>query len=173
MKTKILLVLFISLFAFISCSDDESNNDPTNSFPQEVEFTVIADYVIHELPFGLSGNNENLIITNEDDWITFMENDPWSPYLYSETNINFDDFQVIASFGTLSPFGPEDVQIISVVEYMENITINVQYTLLDPNCISGSPGWPGAWPYYIIKIPKSSKPIEFTTNTIIIGCDGD
>lgn len=71
---------------------------------------------------------------------------------FSETNIDFDNYMVIAVFLEIKPTGWE-VEINGVVENENNITIIKEEMELDNTVITQ--------PFHIVKIPITDKEIIF------------
>jgi len=102
--------------------------------------------------------SQNLVITNQADWNTFLTllnvNTNYSS-TFSETNINFSDFKIIAIIDSQRADTGHSVNIDTVVENQDNITVD--YSLLN----SGSGFTEIMQPYHIVRIPRINKPVIF------------
>lgn len=102
---------------------------------------------------------QNLVVTNATQWqdlITQM--DTYNPYsaAFSETNVDFDQFRVVAIFDQLYGNGGHGLEIHSINE--NDTEIIVDYERLNP---AGDATCVITQPFYIVKIPQSNKPIVF------------
>lgn len=102
---------------------------------------------------------QNLVVTNATQWqdlITQM--DTYNPYsaAFSETNVDFDQFRVVAIFDQLYGNGGHGLEIHSIIE--NDIEIIVDYERLNP---AGDATCVITQPFYIVKIPQSNKPVVF------------
>jgi len=122
-KTLLILSLFLFIYSCIN-ECDESEFQSTN-----------IDFV--EIGIGsLSGSGQedidqsNLVITNQTDWqelIAVIDAIVNVSGNFSETDIDFDNFMLIAVFLELKGNG-YDVEITNVIENENNITITTQET---------------------------------------------
>jgi len=102
---------------------------------------------------------QNLVVTNATQWqdlITQM--DTYNPYsaAFSETNVDFDQYMVVAIFDQLYGNGGHGLEIHSINE--NDTEIIVDYERLNP---AGDATCVITQPFYIVKIPQSNKPIVF------------
>ncbi len=147
-KTLLILSLFLFIYSCIN-ECDESEFQSTN-----------IDFV--EIGIGsLSGSGQedidqsNLVITNQTDWqelIAVIDAIVNVSGNFSETDIDFDNFMLIAVFLELKGNG-YDVEITNVIENENNITITTQETEFLTLVMTQ--------PYHIVKIPVSDKTIIF------------
>jgi len=151
MKTLILsFVLFIS----IGCN----KNDDENSFePQTIEPVLIGK---GDLLTAFSSNplQQNIIITNKTEWDNFivgMNNPNNLSNNFTEINIDFNNFQIIAVFDNVKQTGGFSIDITNVVENPNNIVVTIKHLF------TGGDNTIITQPYHIVKIPKTSKPIVF------------
>lgn len=150
MKTKI--ILFSILICFFNCKSDDNNNPRFQ--PAAITFTQIAEGVLS----GLGEENiseSNLIINNDADWqnlITQMDEIRNQSDFFSETDIDFSNFTVIAIFLEIKPTG-WSVKITDIVESETNISVTIKESIFDTQKISR--------PYYIAKIAKTDKEFVF------------
>lgn len=151
---KIIVFLFCSAFLTLSCKNDDDNS---HFQPTEITFTEIAKG-------ELSGNGQegitqsNLVVNNQTSWQNLMaQMDSYSNVsdMFSETSIDFDNYTVIAIFDTIRPHSGYSIQVDSVFEELDQITINYSEQSL-------SSGFAVIiQPFHIVKIPISNKPIVF------------
>ena len=147
-KTLLILSLFLFIYSCIN-ECDESEFQSTN-----------IDFV--EIGIGsLSGSGQedidqsNLVITNQTDWqelIAVIDAIVNVSGNFSETDIDFDNFMLIAVFLELKGNG-YDVEITNVIENENNITITTQETEFLTLVMTQ--------PYHIVKIPVSDKTVIF------------
>ena len=149
-KTMNTILLILSLFFITSCNDDENNTF------QSVEITPI---LIGQ--GSLSGNNaenisqSNLVINNQSDWqnlMTQMDSYNNVTSAFSETNIDFGNFQIIAIFLEVKPTG-WGITITNITENENNIVMSTEEQEGVATVISQ--------PFHIVKIPINNKPIVF------------
>ena len=144
---KIFLIAILSM-ALINCSSDGNNESFT---PQNIDFTTIGQCVITSL---MTVEQQNMVITNQTDWNQFLESFPHAAEI-SETDIDFNTFQVIASVDEERPNTGYWLEITEIIENENNITV----TILNEEYDSGYEAL--SRPYHIVKIPKSDKPVVF------------
>ncbi|GGW67812.1 hypothetical protein DFQ11_10466 [Winogradskyella epiphytica] len=167
-KQVFLIILTLLIF---SCSPEDadliSESETEAQFQNETLFTVST--VISEDNLYGNGqegiNDHNYLITNDDKWVRLMHqlntvNNVTSTF--TETDIDFNEFQVIAVFDDIQESSGHHVNL--EVDWNEdNITVNV--IKQGPQGIASSVI---TQPFQIIKIPVSSLPIQFeeihTTN---------
>lgn len=150
MKNYLLLFFCSVFFIFNSCSDNENN----------IEYkTPIATQPIGK--GNLSGNyvsQQNTVITNTTQWNAFLNTLDSVNNIsggFTETNIDFTQFMVIAVFDEVFPNGGHSIDIITVDENPQSIVVDLE-KLLTGNATSVV-----TQPYHIVKIPKSTKPVLF------------
>lgn len=150
MKKILLLIFPVLLLVFVSCS---SNEDTTENK------TVISTQLIGK--GDLIGNSlpqQNLVITTSAEWTTLLaqldsQNNVSAGF--TETNINFNQFMVLAVFDETYGNGGHSIDIISVDEQPQNIVVDVDKLL------TGDVTTVVTQPYHIVKIQKSTKPVIF------------
>ncbi len=149
MKT---LILILSILVVTSCGSDD-DNQTAQSTP--ITFTEIGKGSLYGN--GSEGiSQSNLVITNESDWQNLI--DQMNSYnnnvsnLFSETNIDFQSYIVIAVFLEVNGF-LQYVEITNINEYDRNILVSK--TQIDTALSTISQ------PFHIVKIPITEKPIEF------------
>jgi len=148
---KYLLSFIYSLFLVISsCSDNDGNT--------EAKTPII---VLQIGKGNLVGNNvpqQNMVITTSAQWntlLTTLDSVNNTSGSFTETNIDFNQFMIIAVFDQVFPNGGHSIDIITVDDNPQNITVDLE-RLLTGNVTSVV-----TQPYHIVKIPKSTKPVVF------------
>ena len=152
LKIKIMKNLILSIFAFfaLSCSDDT----PTNS----TTLTPITYVLIGKT--SISNPNpplQNVVVSNQTQWnslLIAMNSVNNVSNSFTEQNIDFDNFDIVAVFSNTILNSSSTVDITNIEENQTNRFVTVQ-NLTDG--ISGDV----AQPFHIVKIPKSTKPILF------------
>jgi hypothetical protein len=148
MKTLILsLVLFLSL----SCS----NNNEENSFtPQTITPTLIGK---GSLMGSENIQPQNIVYYDITSWNVILNSiDQFRLAQFTETtNVDFNNFQLIAVFDNVYPSPKYDVSISNITENENNIIVTVTKTL-NPSIVAIVDQ-----KFHIVKIPKSTKPVVF------------
>ena len=145
---KSLALILSILFSLTSCSDD--NNPKTTS----ITFTEIGKGALYGN--GSEGIvQSNMVISNTTDWQNLMNqmnsvNNVTDEF--SETNIDFSTYKVIAIFLEVKPNGWQ-VRISNIEENVSSIMVSTAETE-GINLVVTQP-------FYIVKIPVTNKPIEF------------
>ena len=148
MKT---VLLILSSFIILSCT----HNAPQSS---SVSFTEIAQ----ESLYGAGAEDisqSNRVITNTADWQNLMDqmnNVNNVTDIFTETNIDFNTYEVVAIFDEVRSNGGWATNITSITETATEI--KVTYSFLSS---SGVAPCVITQPYHIVKIPKSNKPVNF------------
>ena len=120
-------------------------------------FSALSAQVVQEITFvkisaGFRGNGDvpaQYVITNQTDWDRM--------FYYTNTEIDFSEYQVIAVFDQLRPNGCYSIKIIKVTEYANHIDVTAknEYNITG-TCIQAF-----QQPSHIVIIPVSDKPITF------------
>lgn len=147
---KNLFLFFCSVFFILnSCTDNENTEYKT-------------PVAIHQIGKGnLVGNyipQQNTVITTTAQWTALLNSLDSVNNIsgsFTETNIDFNQFMVIAVFDEVFPNGGHSIDIITVDENPQNIVVDLE-KLLTGNATSVV-----TQPYHIVKIPKSTKPVLF------------
>lgn len=146
-----ILVALLSIFV-LSCNSDDNNVKILN-----IDSTLI-------LKGDLFGSGEegiveqNIVITNENAWnnlITQMNSVNIVSNNFSEIDVNFSDYTVIAVFDEIKGNGGHDLEL-GITSNSENIVVNI--TDLAPE---GNATTVITQPFIIVKISNSSLPIIF------------
>ena len=148
MKT---LILSLVLILALSCSNHDSQSASMIATP--ITTTLIGKN-------SLSNPNpplQNMLVTNQAQWdslLTSMNAVNNVSGTFTETNINFTNFDIIAVFRNPISNSVSTVDIIGIDENQSNRVVTVQ------NLINGA-AQDVAQPFHIVKIPKSTKPVVF------------
>ena len=172
MKTikHIFAVVALLLMAGCNSNDDNSTALPIDEvFPQEITPVLIAHHAFYNNFPEITPERTNIIIDNNADWTNFLTTMGTETSYFSETDIDFEEFQIIASFDYLSQGLFMGVEILSVTENADNRVVDILYTEAEENSCFGFTG-DSFRLYHIIKIPKSPKPILFTSSSVIPAC---
>lgn len=161
MKIKALIILSL-LFVF-SCKTKVENTKNMDNKKTEtskmtnLEWTLIAKGNLHGS--GEEGiEKENLVITNTNDWNSLLQKmDSVNEVSkgFSETNIDFSKYTVIAVFDSVKGSGGHKLEV-DVASNSKNLVVTV--TNKGPNGMATSVM---TQPYYIVKIEKAELPIVF------------
>ena len=148
--SKKLLLTFITFFLLTSCSNNEEVE--SSSFtPQNIPFTLIGSG-----PYSGNAVTSNLVIQNSTQWNNLMNQlTPDVTNQFTETNIDFNNFFLVAIIDGVRPNTGYSVSITNIVENENNITVNVNHSN------SGSGYNVLTQPFHIVKIPIQSKPFVF------------
>ncbi|MBW8523949.1 protease complex subunit PrcB family protein [Chryseobacterium chendengshani] len=148
---KYLLLFVCSIFLVInSCTDSDVNIETKT--PVTVQQIGKGNLVGNYVP------QQNMVITNSTQWNTLLNtldsvnNTSGS---FTETNIDFNQFMVIAVFDEVFPNGGHSIDIITVDDNPQNIVVDLERLL------TGNLTTVVTQPYHIVKIPKSTKPVLF------------
>lgn len=103
-------------------------------------------------------SQKRLVITNQNEWndlILKLNSINNVTNSFTETDIAFDTFQIIAVFDDVKQYGGYSIDITNITENEKNIIVTVQHLL------TGGINTVISQPYHIVKIPKSAKPLLF------------
>ena len=151
MKTKILIL--VNFFLILNCTND-SISQVTN-----IGFTEIArGFLKGDGAEGIT--KQNIVIYNDTEWndlktkMNLVNNETDS---FSETNIDFSEFLIVAAFEEVRYEGEHFLSITEIVQTSENIFVKTKLeTPSSTNAIQVV-----TQPYYIAKIQKNDLPIVF------------
>lgn len=152
---KKILLLFVGL-TLIACSDDSA----TASQPQQeqnVNFQMVGKGNL----YGNSSENinqQNLVINTETEWNALkaaMDASNNTTYQFTETEINFEVYQVIAVFDAIKTNGGWTIDVMGIAETQENLRVNLD------NVRTGDATTVITQPFEIVKIKRTGKPILF------------
>jgi hypothetical protein len=148
---KNMLIILLSIF-ILSCNSDDDNSNPTN-----IKSTLIAkDNLYGNGAEGIA--KQNLIISNQTAWdnlITQMNSVNNVSDSFTETNINFSEYTVIATFDEIRGNGGHSLEL-NITSNSENIIVNIIDSVPDGNATTVI-----AQPFNITKIQNSDLPILF------------
>lgn len=149
MKT---LILSLATFLAVSCNKSE-DPQPTNRVETPITSTLIGKSSISNPSPPL----QNVVITNQTQWnalLTSMNAVNNVSNNFTDTNINFTNFDVIAVFRNPISNSTSTIDIINIVENQTSRVAAVK------NLTNGD-SQDVAQPFHIVKIPKSTKPVIF------------
>ncbi|WP_293872049.1 protease complex subunit PrcB family protein [Flavobacterium sp.] len=147
MKTLILsLVLVLSL----SCS---KSNDANTFTPQTITPILISKGEVFNGNYNPTYHSR--VFYTQTDWTDFINNTWGTTNAPATAVVDFNLFEVIASFDQPRTTGGFDINITSAVENQDNIVIQVSRTG------SGDATQMPTRPYHFVKIPKSTKTVIF------------
>ncbi len=150
MKKLLLLLLISILFFNYSCTDKDENIE--SKTPINLQLIGKGELI------GNSLSQQNLVITNSAQWTTLLNTLDANNNVsggFTETNINFNQYMVIAVFDQTYLNGGHSIDIVAADETAANLEINIE-KLLQGNATSIV-----TQPYHIVKIPKIAKPVIF------------
>jgi hypothetical protein len=151
MKT---IILILSLILAMSCNKDDNNSQFQST---EITFTEIGKGELFT-SYQNNDNGINLVIDNLTDWnnlISIIDNPNNVSANFTEINIDFSAFQVIAIFDQLHNSGGWSIDVTTITENEDNLVVNID------NLQTGDLTQIVIQPFHIIKIPINDKPIVF------------
>ena len=159
MKTTLLLMI---MFCAFSCKCKIQDHNISNT-KMENNNIATQDYIViskgNLYGSGAEGiEDQNLVITNENDWnelIAKMDSVNKVSDSFSETEIDFSKYSLIAVFDTVKGSGGHSLEI-DVKPNSENIEVHVSRKSPE-----GMATTVMTQPYVIVKIAKSELPIVF------------
>lgn len=101
---------------------------------------------------------QNIVITDQSIWtdlINAMNTTNKVSDSFTETNIDFNNFQIIAVFDNIKPNGGHSIDITKIIENDNNIIVTVE------NLHTGNLSSVITQPYHIVKITRSTKDVLF------------
>jgi hypothetical protein len=157
MKPKILFLSTILLLSF-GCANSDGLPKDNNTAPQGISWIQIAQE-------SLYGNGEEgfsqqeIAIRTDSEWEAFKQkinrtNNVVDAY-FTETDIDFSIFQLIAVFDEVKGNGGWTIDITRIIEWSDKITVYAA------NLKKGNLTSVMTQPFQIIKIPVSEKEIVF------------
>ncbi len=111
--------------------------------------------------FGNSAENidkQNMVIRDTATWNQLLDKMNTANTVsntFTETDIDFDNFTVIAVFDAVQPNGGHSIDITSIIEFETTIFVKIE------NLQQGDATSVITQPYHIVKISKGDKPIAF------------
>ncbi|WP_411896263.1 protease complex subunit PrcB family protein [Winogradskyella sp. A2] len=148
---KHLLIVLLSIFVFSCSSDDDNSNS------RVIESTLIAKDNLYGA--GDEGITEqNLIISNQTTWnnlITQLNSVNNVSDNFTETDINFSEYTIIAVFDEIKANGGYSLEL-NITSNSENIIVNINEIVPEGNVTTVI-----TQPFNITKIQNSALPIIF------------
>lgn len=148
------LFLLTVLFLSIGCSNSYENATENNFVPRTISPILIAK---GSLMGSENISQQNVVFYNSSSWNAILNSiDTFRLAQFTETTtIDFNLFQLVAVFDNVYGSPTYNVEIISVLENANNITVSVQ-KVYQPSAASVMDQ-----KFHIVKIPKSVKPVLF------------
>jgi len=147
-----LCIVVTALILAVSCDKQE----PLINYPIKIPSTEIGQGVLWGIIDNLSG--KDIIITTEMEWDDLKAKLDWRNNVtngFSETNIDFVEYQIIAVFDIIHGNGGWSIDITDITEYPEEIVVTIEQLM------KGDATSVVTQPYHIVKIPRSTKSIRF------------
>jgi len=148
MKNVILILFAFSLL--ISCNKDEENT--IEIIPILISKSELYGNGEEEI------NQSNLVITDSVNWVELimkMDSVNNTSNNFTEIDVDFSQFQIIAIFDEIRPNSGSSIEILSIKEDERNITVSIGF-------ISSNGDIPVInQPFHIVKIKKTEKPVVF------------
>jgi hypothetical protein len=148
MKT---LILSLVLLLTISCTKSDDEND--------FETQTITPVLVGKGNLMGSENisNQNIIIYDNASWSKIINSiDQYRlQQSFTSTNVDFNNFQIIAVIDAVKNSGGHSIDITNIEETPNNIVVTIKHLL------PGDETTVMSQPFHIVKIPKSTKPVVF------------
>lgn len=153
MKTfRPILFLALAFLVFSACTrneDEDLQRDP-------IQQTKIAEGTLSSAETFPS---QNLLISSEEDWkaliAALQQENPDVLHWFSETEVDFEQFQVLALIDEVRPHSSYYLSISEILETETQVEVKLQqghtgegFTVLSQ-------------PFYIARIAKTDKPVVF------------
>lgn len=148
---KYILIVLISIFVF-GCSSKNNNSNTT---------VIASTLIAKDNLFGAGAEGiteQNLIISNQTAWnnlITQMNSVNNVSDSFTETNINFNEYTIIAIFDQIRANGGYSIEL-SITRDSEHIVVNINKIVPEGNATTVI-----TQPFNITKIQNSDFPIIF------------
>jgi len=146
------IILSFLVLLFIGCNKDE-----LDEYPKLIEPVLIGNGSLHGN--GSEGiTQSNQIILNQTDWVNLITQlDSYNNVSnnFSNLNLDFSQFIIIAVFDEVRENGGHSIDIVEVMENKTNITIKIE------KLQTGGGSSVITQPFYIVEIPRTKKPIVF------------
>ncbi len=152
MKTKIYFSLFLMAYILFSCNKSDNEVQQTASITPNTLAKGATTPVL---------DNGNYAIDNSTNWnnlLSMFSDGVIIDNVFSETNIDFSQYMVIAVVDVGHTTGGWSIDITNISETSTNI--EVTYSNLD----NGDDTLIAVQPFHVVKIPKSNKPVIFIQN---------
>lgn len=141
----------------LSCQSEESEPLAANTNPSSVEFTEIGN---GELMGSENFTASALVIENEEQWNALKaQMDLFNHYSegFTENNIDFSEYRIIAVIDELRNYGGYDITVASITETDGQLIVDVENSDGGP----GSAATVMTQPFHIVKIQRSNLPVVF------------
>lgn len=156
MKNVIFLIP-IFLLSFGCSNSDYSNSDVNKTFPVQINFTLISKGGLQVTSQDVI-TEENLVVTTSQEWQQLrnqMDLENIYSHPYTETDIDFSQYMVLAAFDEIQPHSGYWISISNITEQPDSVFVEVTTG-------NGSEGYDVMnRPFHIVKIPITNKPIVF------------
>lgn len=158
---KNLILIFLVVFT-IGCNDnDDQLVTPIPFTPVTITPTLISKKnnlsasvgIIEQKTIFNESISWNLMLNQIETY--YQPNISFLTQFFSETNVDFTNYTVIAVFDKVYGNGGHSIDITNITEYENNIVVTVE------NLLTGNANSVVTQPYHIVKIPKATKPIVF------------
>jgi hypothetical protein len=150
---KKIALLSVAAIVFLSCSSQDNSTQQLAVMPTLIGKGFLGGNGEEQIP------QQNRVIRNAEDWNalkTQMNTVNPETDTFSETIIDFSQFEILAVFDEVKNSGGHAIAITSIVENTNAIVATVDHI---------SPGEVGTavmtQPYHIVKMPASAKPVVF------------
>ena len=156
--------LFFLTLILVGCSKNEENAPPVvdNFEPINIVPTLISKR--NTISPSVNLEEQKTIYSQTSNWQALINQIDsfyqtgginFTATYFTETNIDFQSFTVIAVFDQIYGNGGHSIDITNIVEYETNIVVTVQ------SLQTGNTSSVVTQPYHIVKIPITTKPIVF------------
>ena len=147
-----ILFLALALPVFTACSKD--GEEELQGKP--IQQTKIAEGTLSSAETVPS---QHLLISSEEDWkaliAALQQHNPDVLHWFSETEVDFDQFQVLALIDEVRPHSGYYLSISEVLETETQIEVKLQQGHTDEGFTVLSQ------PFYIARIARTDKPVKF------------
>ena len=143
---KKLFLSFVLIIILNGCSSDNSSDPfvPVNITPVLIGKGFTFDTV----------TPSNLVINNQSDWVTFLATMSSVSSTFTNTDVDFNTYEVIAVVDSQRGSTGYSVNIDTITENEANVI--VEYSQLVEDGFIDM-----IQPYHIVRIPKINKPVIF------------
>lgn len=145
------------LAAMVSCQSDDAAT--TNNEPVLLEFTAIGKENLYGN--GVEDIDEgNIVINDNEAWQNLLEHMtavnglPWN---FGNTEIDFSQWTVIATFDKIQAYGGFSIDVVSVSKEEAQVIVDIEKS----SGGSGAAATIITQPFHIVRIPKTTLPITF------------
>ncbi len=159
---KQIITLFGILFLLTGCSNDNNANSNQSPVESDTPSTVQSPVQFSLIAKGdhFNGNYKNtkvnLVIKDEVAWNTLKSAmTTYSLSTFTETNIDFTKYQIIAVFDQIRMSGGHTIDITSITEDKKTTTVKVE------SIKTGDLTSVVTQPFHIVKISKTANEVVF------------